>query len=105
MPIVIVHRHVFEFPTWIRSWVTQNDLTELEAKIMSELSDAIAEATASADDAIVRVQDDVAALNTQIAELQAKVDAGVATPEDIAAIKALTAKTNALDPVKPQTLS
>lgn len=73
---------------------------EMERKIMSAVTDKIAAATASADAAIARVQGDVASLQAQIDELKANAT----TPDDLAAIDALQAKLDALDPVKPDTL-
>ena len=99
-------------------------LDSLEAK-MSQLSDAIAAAKASADSAstsldaaIGRVQVDVDAFKAQMAtmqakidELQALVDAGGATPADIQALADLKAeldahkaKLDALDPTNPATI-
>lgn len=71
---------------------------------MSELSDKITSVGASLDAAIARVQEDVTALHTKIAELEAMVAAGTATAEDMAALDMLRAKLDALDPVKPDVL-
>lgn len=71
---------------------------------VSQLSDQIAALGTSVDAALARVQDDVAALTTQIAALQAKIDGGTASPDDFAALAAIQAKLDALDPVKPETL-
>jgi hypothetical protein len=79
-------------------------LDALGDRIVSALSDAIAAASKSADDAIARVQSDVAALDATIEALQAKIDQGTATPEDIAAVQALQAKLDALDPTSPEVL-
>jgi chromosome segregation ATPase len=96
-----------------------------EARIMSVLSDKIAEvndaidaSNLAADEAIARVKDDVddlreevATLTAKVAELQAAVDAGTATPEDLAALDMLKAKQSdlkgkldALDPTISATL-
>lgn len=99
--ITITHLIKFEVPP---NCATLDDLAQLEERIMSALSDAIAAATQSADQAIARVQEDVSALGQKIADLQAQVDAGLATQEDLDNLAALTAKFNALDPVKPDTL-
>lgn len=72
-------------------------LTQLGAR-MSALSDKIAETTVAMDAAIARVQEDVAALRQQIADLETRV-AQNPTPEDLAALDALKAKADALDPV------
>lgn len=71
---------------------------------MSKLSDKLDEVGASLDAAISRVQEDVNDLQLKIAELQALVDAGGATPEDEAKLDALKARLDAIDPVKPATL-
>lgn len=71
---------------------------------MSVLSDKIASVQASVDTAIARVQADVAAKNKQIADLQALVDAGGATPADIAALETLKAGVDAIDPTNPAVL-
>ena len=84
--------------------VTKDDLHQLEDKIMSQLSDAIAAANTSADRAIDRVQQDVTSLQARIDALQAQVDAGGATQADMDAIAALQAKLDALDPTKEETL-
>jgi len=75
-----------------------------EIRIMSKLSDAIAALGASVDAALARVDEDVQALTAKIAELQALVDAGGATPEDFAALAEAQAKLDALDPTKPDVL-
>ena len=71
---------------------------------MSQLSDAIAAVGASLEAALVRVDEDVQALQAKITELEALVAQGTATPEDLAALAALQAKLDALDPTKPDTL-
>ena len=72
--------------------------------IMSQLSDAIAKVSASADAAVARVQTDVQGLKDQIAALQAQIDAGGASPADLQALSDLQAKLDALDPTTPATL-
>jgi uncharacterized protein involved in exopolysaccharide biosynthesis len=69
-------------------------LPDLEA-LMSELADKINAVSAAADQAIARVAADVEALKAQIADLEGKV----VTAEDQAALDALKAKLDALDPV------
>jgi uncharacterized protein YoxC len=76
---------------------------KVEEKEMSQLSDAIAAANAAADDAITRVNADVADLKQQIADLQAQIDAGGATPDDLSNLASLQAKLAALDPAQPAT--
>jgi predicted nucleic acid-binding Zn-ribbon protein len=94
--------HGWQWPTL--PWATRADLKALEHRLMSALSDKIAEATAKVDAATARVQTDVAALKKQIADLQAKVDAGGATQADLDAIQALEDKVDALDPTSPGTI-
>lgn len=77
-------------------WIIQ-ELIKLEYN-MSALSDKLAEVGAAVDAAIVRVQEDVVALRQQIADLEAKVSENP-TPADMAALDALKAKADALDPV------
>jgi hypothetical protein len=55
----------------------------------------------SVADATTRVQSDVANLRSQIAILQAKIDAGTATPADLARFDALQVAVDALDPTVP----
>jgi hypothetical protein len=71
-----------------------------QEELMSALSDKIAEVQSSVDESIVRVTEDVADLNAQIEALRQKVT----TPEDIAALDAIKAKTDGLDPVQAATL-
>lgn len=70
----------------------------LETRIVSKLSDKLDSIEKSMDAALGRVQDDVTRLNDKVAELQALVDSGSATPEDIARLDALQSKLDALDP-------
>ncbi len=72
---------------------------------MSALSDAIAADNASADAAIARVQATVSDLTAKIAALQAQVDSGGATPQDLADLATLQAKLDALDPTNSSTLA
>lgn len=73
-------------------------------EIMSQLSQLIADLEVSVESAIQRVQEDVGALTMQIAELEEKVAAGEASPEDLAALQALKAKVDGIDPINPATL-
>jgi len=77
---------------------------EKEMKAMSVLSDKIVAVGVSLDAALARVDEDVQALTAKIAALQAIIDQGGATPEDLAALDALQAKLDALDPTKPDVL-
>lgn len=74
--------------------------TQTWEQIMSVLTDKIAEVQASQDEAIARVMEDVAAQQAEIDDLKTKVT----TPEDIAALDAIQAKNDALDPIKPAVL-
>lgn len=78
-------------------------LKRLETAV-GELADKIAKVGESLDKAVGRVQEDVDKLNARVAELQAKIDSGAADPADIAALDALQAKIDALDPTKPDVL-
>ena len=71
---------------------------------MSLLSDKIAELNTSVDAAVQRVQDDVTAFGVKIADLEAKVAAGSASPAEIQALDDLKAKIDAIDPTKPEVL-
>jgi hypothetical protein len=72
---------------------------------MSQISDAIAAANASADKAIARAQADHSGLEQQISDLQAKLAAaGTPDPADVQALADLQAKLDALDPENPSTL-
>lgn len=84
--------------------ITAADLKALGDTIMSVLSEKIAAATASTDQAIARVQGDVTTLTAKVAELQALVDQGTATPADLAALDDLKTKLDALDPTSTTTL-
>lgn len=84
--------------------VTLDDLRIFGDYLMSQLSDAIANASASADAAISRVQGDVTALQAQITDLQTQVSSGGATPADIQALADLKTKLDALDPTSATTL-
>jgi hypothetical protein len=68
---------------------------------MSAISDKIAAIKSSLDAAVVRVTEDVATQTAEIARLQALVDAGGATPEDLANLEALKTELDGLDPIKP----
>lgn len=75
-----------------------------EQKLMSILTEKLAELNSSFDAALARVQEDVDALNAEVADLKVKVENGTATPDEIAAIDTLRARIDALDPNKPATL-
>jgi peptidoglycan hydrolase CwlO-like protein len=91
-------RKVSRLLTELRAVQAQEDI------LMSKISAAIQAANDSADAAIGRVQEDVTALQAKIAELEAIIAEGNATPEDEAALVELKAKLDALDPTKPDTL-
>lgn len=74
------------------------------SEIMGQLSQIIADLELSVESAIQRVQEDVGVLTLKIAELEEKVAAGEASPEDLAALEALKAKVDAIDPINPATL-
>jgi ABC-type transporter Mla subunit MlaD len=99
MPLTInvnvTHTVKFELPPGV---ATLDDLAQLEKKLMS-LSDDLKALDASADAAISRVADDFAGLSQKLADLQAKVDAGLATADDLALIQKIKAKFDMLDPV------
>ena len=79
-------------------------LKRLETRLMSILSDKIAETNASFDAALGRVQGVVEALHSKVADLEADVAKGVATADDLAALDALRSRIDALDPTKPAVL-
>ena len=79
-------------------------LVSQEVSVMTVLSDKIDAANVSADAAIGRVQTDVSNLAAEIVRLQALVDAGGATPTDLANLDSLKAKLDALDPTNPAVL-
>ena len=72
---------------------------------MSAFSDKIAEVNAAADAAIGRVTADAKTLQQHVEELQAKVDTETPTEADLAALAALKAKLDALDPTNPATVA
>ncbi len=65
---------------------------------LSNLSDEIAALGTTVTDAEARVSTDVQALRDRIAELEAIIAAGSATPEDIAALEALRQRIANIDP-------
>jgi hypothetical protein len=90
-------QYLSSYPTGGAPGATAESLARLETAV-SALSDKIAKLTEATDKALARVQVDVDKLNATIAELKVKVEEGTATPEDIAALEAVEAKLNALDP-------
>ncbi len=74
-----------------------NFLERMEWKL-SNLSDEIAALGTTVTDAEARVSTDVQALRDRIAELEAIIAAGSATPEDIAALEALRQRIANIDP-------
>jgi len=79
-------------------------LERLETRLMSVLSEKIAETNASFDAALGRVQGVVEALHSKVADLEADVAKGVATADDLAALDALRGRIDALDPTKSAVL-
>lgn len=73
-------------------------------RAVSELSDLIAETKVEFLAAVDRVKNDVGALDAKIVELQAKVDAGGASKQDIADLRELKAIASGLNPTKPDVL-
>ncbi len=72
---------------------------------MAKVLDLIQSVSDAADQATARVQTDVANLKQQIADLEAQIAAqGEATPEQEAALTALKAKVDAIDPTNPATI-
>ncbi len=94
----------FNFHHRISDGLVRAALKRLETRLMSLLSDKIAETNASFDAALGRVQGDVQDLNNQVADLKGKVEQGAVTPEDLAALDALRDRIDALDPTKPAVL-
>ncbi len=79
-------------------------LKRLETRLMSVLSDKIAEANASFDAAVGRMRGVVDALNAEVADLKSEVARGVATSDDLAALDALRNRIDALDLSSPAVL-
>lgn len=77
--------------------------TELE-KTVSKLSDKIAEVKTAFDAAVARNQQEDAANKAKIDELQALVDSGGATPQDMQDLEDLKAIAEGLDATSPTTL-
>lgn len=71
---------------------------------MSVISDKIAEVRSSFDAAVVREVAEDADHAAKIAELQALVDAGGATPADVAALAELKTIADGLNPTSPVVL-
>lgn len=69
-----------------------------------KISDLVAELNTELDGAVARIQTDVSNYEQRIADLQAKIDAGEATPADEAAMEELKAKLAAIDPTNPDVL-
>jgi outer membrane murein-binding lipoprotein Lpp len=94
VPFVVLHR--IELSPAIES-LFSGTVATLEAA-MSALTaklDALEIAVASA---VAKTAEDVGELNRKIAELAASVEAGTATPEEIARLEVLTAQIAAIDP-------
>jgi predicted nucleic acid-binding Zn-ribbon protein len=96
MTFTIVHRVVHVLDPELMA-IAHQLLTKGDA-ILSRLDDLKA-LDAAVDAAVARVAEDVQHLKDQIAELQAKVDAGFAlTPEEQAILDSAKAKLAAVDP-------
>lgn len=101
-------RIVHEMPAGSSPAVTRDELDAslqaLGVRIMSVFSDQIKNLATSVDAAIGRVQLEESNLSAQVAKLQASVDQGLASPEDIESLKSIQAKLDALDLTNPATL-
>jgi hypothetical protein len=71
--------------------------------MMADLQALLDSLEAKVDKETVDVQAKVAADAAKIAELQAIIDAGTATPAQVAQFERLTAKVEAIDPTNPAT--
>jgi len=85
--------------------ITSSQQLDRMEHTMSVISDKLDAVEAAIGAATTRVQNDIATLQAQIADLQAKVDAGSATPEELARLDALRASVDAIDPTNPATLA
>ena len=94
MTITVVHLIRFDPPI---VGVSLAELLAMEARIMSKLSDTLAELKTAMDGATVRVNTDLAALNDTIAGLLAQIDAGTATDADFTLLSELLDSAKALD--------
>lgn len=72
--------------------------------MVMKLSTRLAKLEEAVDAAIERAQEDVAVLVGKADELQDKVEVSEVTAEDIATMKTILAKLDALDPEKPAVL-
>ena len=95
----------FHFHHRLSDGLMRTALKRLETRLMSVLSDKIAETNTSFDAALGRVQWVVEALHSRLADLEADVAQGVATADDLAALDALRNRIDALDPTRPAVLS
>lgn len=75
-------------------------LSRLE-KRMTEISDGLASLETEVGAAETRVRDDLAGLKQQITDLQNQVNAGTATPADIAKLAELKQRVANIDPAVP----
>ena len=75
-----------------------------EMEKMSVLSEKLDAIEASQAAMVVRIAEDVAAYEAEIAALQALVDTGVATPDELARLDAVKAILDGIDPRKPAVL-
>jgi hypothetical protein len=90
-------QHVLVLPPgMLPGAVTQDDLSALREQIMSELSDLVGDIKAAVVDMKARVIEDIDAL-------QAKIQAGVATPEILADLNSIKTDLGSFDPIPPET--
>lgn len=73
-------------------------LARLE-ELMSKLSEKLDQIELAADAADTRIREDIAGLKAQIDDLQAQVDAGGVTDDELARLDALNQRLARLDPV------
>jgi hypothetical protein len=71
---------------------------------MSRISELIAECKVELAGVQARIIEDVANYEARIAQLQQQVDAGLATPQDLADLAELKATLAGLDPTNPNVL-
>jgi uncharacterized coiled-coil protein SlyX len=92
--LLIVHR--LELSAGLEALLSDRLVTlEHAVSALTEKLDALEAAVVKAE---AETAGDVAHLQAQITELRAAVEAGTATPEDLARLDALTARIAAIDP-------
>jgi phage shock protein A len=70
---------------------------------MADIQAALDSLESKVDSATTRVTTDVESMKAKIADLQAQVDAGTATPAQVDQLARLQAKVDAIDPTNPAT--